>query len=199
MKKLQLFRKECLKPEKDSKQWYARYLMWAVAIKMAPDITSLVGLTPQEYEVCLRKVNDHVKMNSLTGKLKQGVGARGTEDQDCIDKFGSVRERYNGEGGGKVFKWYSRAVFINYLSRMQTTPAECNEKECMLALGAVSNELHKYSMIKDRLTEYAGPQCFPHLNKDGGEYRLHANDVRDEDVAMKGVQCVATGVFDAEC
>ena len=69
----------------------------------------------------------------------------------------------------------------------------------MLALSVFSNKLHKYSMIKDRLTEYAGPQCFPHLNKDGGEYRLHANDVRDEDVAMKGVQCVATGVFDAEC
>ena len=200
MKKLQLFRQEFLKPEKDSKQWYARSLMWGVAANIAPDITSLSGLTPEQYEVCLRKVSDYVRKNNLTGKLKQGVGVRGIEDQDRDDKFGCARERYNGEGGGKVFKWYSRAVFINYLSRMQTTPAECNEKECMLALAAVSNELKKYPMIMDGLTAYAGPQCFPHLNKDGGEYRLHANDVvHKEDVEMKGVECVATGVFDAEC
>ena len=66
-------------------------------------------------------------MHRLTAKLKQGVGARGIEDQDRSQKFGSLREMYNGEGGGKVFKWYSRVVFINYLSRMRTTPAECNE------------------------------------------------------------------------
>ena len=72
--------------------------MWGVAAKMAPHITSLSGLTPEQYEVCLRKVNDHVKMNNLTAKLKQGVGARGTEDQDCNEKFGSSRESYNGEG-----------------------------------------------------------------------------------------------------
>ena len=113
MKKLELFRKEFLKPEKDSKQWYARYHMWGVAAKIFPDINSLNCLTPEHYEVCLRNVNDHVK-NILTAKLKQGVGVRGIEDQDCSDKFGSVRERYNGEAGGKVFKWYARAVFINY-------------------------------------------------------------------------------------
>ena len=50
----------------------------------------------------------------------------------------------------------------------------------MLALAAVSDELKKYPMLMDRLTAYAGPQCVPHLNKDAGEYRLHANDVRDE-------------------
>ena len=152
--------------------------MWGVAAQITPEITSLCDLTPEQYEVCLRKVNDHVKMNKLTAKLKQGVGARGIEDQDRSEKFGSVRERYNGQDGGKVFKWYSRAVFINYLTRMQTSPAECNEKECMLALAAVSDELKKYPMIMDRLTPYAGPQCFPHLHKEGGEYRLHANDER---------------------
>ena len=173
--------------------------MLGVAAKMAPEISSLNNLTPEQYEVCLCKVNDHVRMHNLTAKLKQGVGARGIHDQDRNDKFGSVRERYNGEGGGKVFKWYSRAVFINYLNRMQTTPAECSEKECMLALGAVSDELKKYPMVMDRLTAYAGPQCLQHLDKDGGEYRLHANDVRVEDTEVKGMECVATGVFDAEC
>ena len=132
---------ELSKPEKDSKQWYARYLMWGVAVKIAPNISFLNDLTPEQYEVCLRNVNDHVKMHSLTAKLKQGVGARGIHDQDRNDKSGSARERYNGEGGGKVFKWYARAVFINYLTRMGTTPAECNEKQCMLAIAAVSDEL----------------------------------------------------------
>ena len=99
-------------------------------------------------------------MHCLTAKLKQGMGARGIEDQDRNDKFGSVRERYNGEAGGEVLKWYTRAVFINYLSRMGTTPAACNEKECTLALSAVSDELKKYPMVKDQLTAYAGPQCF---------------------------------------
>ena len=124
--KLDHFRNALLKSEKDSKQWYARYLMWGVAATIAPDISSLSGLTPEQYEICLRKVNDHVKMNNLTAKLKQGMGARGIEDQDRNDKFGSVREGYNGEAGGKVFKWYTRPVFINYLSQMGTTPAACN-------------------------------------------------------------------------
>ena len=162
------------------------------------EISFLINLTPAQYEVCLRKVNDHVKMHNLTAKLKQGVGARGIHDQDRNDKFGSARERYNGESGGKVFKWYSRAVFINYLIRMGTTPADCNEKECMLALGAVSDELKKYPMVMDRLTAYAGPQRLPHLNKDAEEYRLHANDVVAEDTEVKEIQFVATGVFDAE-
>ena len=114
-----------MKPEKDRKQWYARYLTWGVATKSFPDINSLSCLTSEQYEVCLRKVKDHVKINGLTAKLKQGVGVRGIQDQDCSDKFGSARERYNGEGGGKVFTWYARAVLINYLMRMGTTPAEC--------------------------------------------------------------------------
>jgi hypothetical protein len=37
------------------------------------------------------------------------------------------------------------------------------------------------------------------LNKGGEEYRLHANDVRDDGTEEKGMECVATGVFDAEC
>ena len=73
----------------------------------------------------------------------------------------------------------------------------------MLALAAVSDELKKYPMIMDRLTAYAGPQCFPHLNKNGGEYRLHANDVRDEDVDgdvdVKAVKCAANDMFNTEC
>ena len=49
--------------------------MWGVAAKMAPEISSLSSLTPEQYEVCLRKVNDYVRKHNLTAKLKQGVGA----------------------------------------------------------------------------------------------------------------------------
>ena len=89
--KLEQFRKEFLKPEKDSKQWYARYLMWGVASQISPDISSLSDLTPEQYEVCLRKVNVYVSTHHLTARLKQGVGVRGIEDQERGDKFGSTR------------------------------------------------------------------------------------------------------------
>ena len=54
--------------------------MWGVAVKIDPEILFLNNLTPEQYEVCLRKVNDHVTKHNLTAKLKQGVGARGIED-----------------------------------------------------------------------------------------------------------------------
>ena len=54
-------------------------------------------------------------------------------------------------------------------------------------------------MVMDRLTAYAGPQCYPHLDKNGGESRLHANDVREENEQVEGLKCVAASVFDTEC
>ena len=74
-----------------------------------------------------------------------------------------------------MFKWYSRAVFNNYLSRMQTSEAACSERECMLALAAVSDELKKYPMVQSFLVPYAGPQCYPHLDPQSPDYRV---DVR---------------------
>ena len=47
--KLDQFRSALLKPEEDSKQLYARYLMWGVAATIAPDISSLSGFTPEQY------------------------------------------------------------------------------------------------------------------------------------------------------
>ena len=59
---------------------------------------------------------------------------------------------------------------------MGMSAASCNEKECMLALGVTSDELRKYPMVTSRLRAYEGPQCYAHLDKDGGEYRAGANE-----------------------
>ena len=45
----------------------------------------------------------------------------------------------------------------------------------MDALAATSDELRKYPMVTDNLAPFAGPQCFPHLDKASTECRLHAN------------------------
>ena len=45
----------------------------------------------------------------------------------------------------------------------------------MEALAAVSKELAGYRSLHGRMTPYAGPQCFSHLDPEGGDYRVAAN------------------------
>ena len=188
--KLRLFREKALKGNVVSKQFYTRQLMWAFATKVAPDAQYLKDLTDQEYELCLKKVQQHVQMVGRRGgnwrdkhKVEVGAGVRGRKDrwnkkrdEELDERFGSERERYNGKEGGRTFKWYSRPVFNNYLARMGASEETCTEKECMLALAAVSDEIHKYPMVKDHLVEYAGPQCYAHLDKRSKDYRARANE-----------------------
>ena len=62
--KLNEFRKRALKPGKDSKQWYARHLMWAYASKMSPMLEYLnevddrgqYKLSDMQYEQCLKQM-----------------------------------------------------------------------------------------------------------------------------------------------
>ena len=75
------------------------------------------------------------------------------------DKYGSIREQYNGVGGGQVFKWYTRPVFLKHLG---TAEKSCTERECMEALRKTSEELKAYPAVTSRLEAFAGPQCFPH-------------------------------------
>ena len=46
----------------------------------------------------------------------------------------------------------------------------------MVALSATSDELRKYPMVTERLTKFAGPQCFPHLNPNSSDFRVRANE-----------------------
>ena len=45
----------------------------------------------------------------------------------------------------------------------------------MIALSAVLDEPKKYPMVTDRLTQFAGPQCYPHLDPSSVDYRVLAN------------------------
>ncbi len=58
-------------------------------------------------------------MHRYQSKYDCGKGVRFVLDRgEEGDRYGTERERYNGKGGGKVFMWYTRAVFNNYLARM---------------------------------------------------------------------------------
>ena len=111
---------------------------------------------------------------------------RGAYGNERRRRYGTEREQYNGRGGGRVFKWYSRAVFNNYLARMGASEQSCTERQCMVALGAVSDELKKYPMVTERLTPFAGPQCYPHLDVASANYRVHANERRRGEEAEEG-------------
>ena len=79
-----------------------------------------------------------------------------------------------------MFKWYSQAVFNNYLKRMGASEGTCTERQCMLALEATSDELRKYPMVTENLVPFAGPQCYPHLDKGSTEYRVNSGKLKTE-------------------
>ena len=137
-KKLDQFRKAALQPVKESKQWYSRHLMWAYASEMVPGLEALneldergqYRLNDEMYERCLRRIQMNLEMNKRQerGKYEQGAGVRTRADREGGGRYGSERERYNGVGGGKVFKWYSRAVFNNHLACMGASEQSCTER-----------------------------------------------------------------------
>ena len=183
---MKLFREKALKPARESKQWYARHLMWAHASAMVPELENLndvdedgrYKLTDEQYARCLQKIQEYVAKHkgSEGWKYERGAGVRGRDDRVGGGRFGTERERYNGRNGGRVFKWYTRPVFNNYLAQMGVSEESCTERQCMLALGATSDELRKYGMVTRRLTPYLGPQCYPHLDSRSVEYRVRANE-----------------------
>ena len=202
--KLTEFRKRLLNPAKDSKQWYARHLMWAYASEEVPGLEYLnevdargqFVLTDEVYERCLKRLQEDVDkhIGRAGQKYERGAGVRTRDDRvdreaygnERRGRYGTEREQYNGRGGGRVFKWYSRAVFNNYLARMGASEQSCSERQCMVALAAVSDELRKYPMVLERLTPFAGPQCYPHLDPRSASYRVHANERRRDGEAEEG-------------
>ena len=134
---LEKFRKEALKVKRPkAEQWYTRQLMWAYASALVPQKDFLHELTGEEYCLCLKKINANVAMHNLQRRMVRGAGVRSEVDRDRSNKYGSERECYNGNGGGRVFKWYTRTVFNNYLGLMGVSESSCTERQCMLALGA---------------------------------------------------------------
>ena len=141
-------------------------------------------LNDELYERCLRKIQENLVLNKgREGKKYEcGAGVRTRDDRVGGGHYGTEREKYNGRGGGRVFRWYSRPVFNNYLARMGASEESCTERQCMLALAATSDELRKYPMVTERLVPFLGPQCYPHMDRSSVEYRARANErVKGED------------------
>ena len=104
----------------------------------------------------------------------------------------------------KLFFYLSQAsVFNNYLGRMGVSETTCTERQCMLALGATSDELRKYPMVTSRLIAYAGPQCYPHLDRRSADYRVDVVERREEEKEKQKVAGEAKGastdVLDGRC
>ena len=95
-----------------------------------------------------------------------------------------------------MFKWYSQAVFNDYLKRMGASEQTCTERQCMAALEATSEELRKYPMVTENLVEYAGPQCYPHLDKGSVDYRVKLGKLKtesaEEDMDEERDKCAET-------
>mgnify|MGYP003313610141 FL=1 len=183
--------------------------MWKYASELDSAIDFLSDLDEEQYEQCLWKVQRYMESHKAREgkKYECGAGVRSVEDRAGGGCFGTARERYNGIGGGRVFKWYSGPVFNKILAHMGVSEASCNERQCMNALAAVSREVMKYPMVSTRLKAYAGPQCYPHVDSSSPDYRVHANEQRDEvDEGKGGAQascraesCIAGGVLEERC
>ena len=87
-------------------------------------------LDDEKYGKCFREIQLNLakRKGQERGKYERGAGVRTCADRKGGGRFGSEREKYNGVGGGKVFRWYSRAVFNNYLSRMGCIEENCTER-----------------------------------------------------------------------
>ena len=140
--------------------------MWNMAVKEVPGIEFLRDLKDEQYVNCLDAVHKHLEMNKkiLGKKYQRGAGVRSLDDRSRDDRYGSLREQYNGVGGGQVFKWYTRPVFSKNLRSKGTDEGKCTERQCMDALRETSDELRDYPALTARLVAYAGPQCFPHTD-----------------------------------
>ena len=177
-RKLDLFRERLGKPRGRGGHWYARHLMWHFAVSIAPDAEYLTDLSAEQYEQCLQKVHTYVNVHKgLQRKYERDAGVRGRDDRDTTTAYGSARERYNGVGGGEVFRWFTRPVFESYLARMGVSVENCSERQCMLALQATSEELRKYDVVTEQLRPYAGPQCYPHLDRTNEDCRIDCKPV----------------------
>ena len=124
--------------------------------------------------MCIR---DRACREHMDGRKKQVFIAR-DQGPDSHRERGEESASYNGEGGGKVFKWYVKSVFLRHLALLDVELATCSERQCMMALAATSDELRRSVYEYGSLDAYAGPQCFPQLQD---KARVDANQKRKAD------------------
>ena len=125
------------------RHWYTRHYMWEMAQKVRRmpryeargELRTVTEMENDEYNDCLERVDDYLrKHKSLrdVNRVGRDMGPRGAQERDWPGFAES--EAHNGEGGGRVFKWYSPAVFALELQRRGVDRVTCTEKQCVDAL-----------------------------------------------------------------
>ena len=145
--------------------------MWAEAGKLdvsarrleRGELTSLDGLTPEEYDVCLARVDYYYQHNLVM----RGSGGEVLVERDMGPRSASERGDasawYNDKGGGRVFRWYHVRKFHEELAARGVDEVTCTEAQCMDALAVVSRFFGHRPGVQRHLRRYAGPQCWRHL------------------------------------
>ena len=162
---------------RQKRRWYTRAMMWEMARNLDTperqaergELPGVEDLTNAEYDECLEKVHRHYLANRPLRRsgarelLKSDVGPWSSAERGS--EAGAEREKYNGEGGGRVFKWYRRQIYEDELMKMGVGREKESEAQCMRALRATSTRLQMQPATVRSLREYAGPQCFPQLEE----------------------------------
>ena len=165
--------------DRRKRHWYARFLLWAEAVKLDTEarrsqfgpLESIDDLGDVEFTERLERVSEYIRLNrpwqQHAGTTSFGFIERDQGPRTVADRHDRTAA-YNGRGGGRVFKWYTRPAFERHLVKVgwqgkRTAVETCTEKQCMQALRATSEELQMFPIDRHRLKAYAGPQCFPHL------------------------------------
>ena len=110
--------------------------MWWEAQRQHPQITGLAELEAVQYEACLQAVHVYyIKHQSVRKNhgLEKDKGPAGFGD-----RLDGSRVHYNGEGGGRMYKWYLPGLFRGELLKLGTTADRCNETQCMQALSVTN-------------------------------------------------------------
>jgi hypothetical protein len=166
-------------PRKDrrKRRYYMRHWMWEKALLHYGTedkrragygaLTCVEDLHKEEYEACLDHVEKHLKdrMARFCGNaVEHGevfvLRDKGPRDYEERNQEWSA---YNGENGGRVFKYYEPRRFVRKLAAIGRTRETCTERECTVALRAVSMSLRWQTSAHRLLDAYAGPQCHPQI------------------------------------
>ena len=153
--------------------WYCRATMWTKAAYFG--VNDLSELSPEQYATCLSQVHEHFRRNAAhrSGwKLETGMGPTTVDERANL-----LKANYNGDA--RVFKYYSRQVFLDQLARVNDglalTPENATERQFMVALAETSLQMQRCHCVrasKFQVFEYRGPQCYPQL-RDEARYRAN--------------------------
>jgi hypothetical protein len=154
---------------RQKQRWYTRAMMWEMGRKLDTeerraargDLHGLAGLTDFEYEQCLEQVHGYFAKNPSLRRSGQRVFLKPNMGPASSAQRETAVENYNGDGGGRVFKWYHQAYMLHELAGLGVSVKTATEAQVMKCLRSVSWRLRFQPAVSKQLEEYGGPQCFP--------------------------------------